>query len=166
LNRFFLKCQLPQIVSAIDAALDISWACAVVITRSLDLIGLECTSIGYLTRIASGSYRLLPYAIEFWIEHCSQYASGGRLDLDRLFQQHLARMHEKHNDCLHELGRATTQVATQDRNNANHVDERLQLFSNMPIYGLMADVLSLRQLVGQFDGDNSSGTLYLYAAPM
>jgi hypothetical protein len=128
---------------------------------------LDSSSIGYLGQIASGNYRLLPYAIEFWIEHCSQYATGGRLDLDQLFQQHLAQMYEKHKDCLHELGHATIQVATQDNNNnANYADERLQLFSNMPIYGLMADVLSLRHFASQLDGDNSSGTLDSYATPV
>jgi hypothetical protein len=161
LERFFLKFQTPQIIPAIDAALDISWACAVVITRSLDLLRLESSSIGYLAQIASGNYRLLPYAIEFWIEHCLQYASGGRLDLDRLFQHHLAQMHEKHKDCLHELGRATIQVATQDNDNADYVDERIQLFTKIPIYGLIADVLSLRQSASQLDGQNSSGMLRL-----
>jgi hypothetical protein len=103
-----------------------SSACVVVITRGLDLLRLESSSIDYLARIASGNYRLLPYAIEFWIEHCSQYASGGgSLGLDRPFQHHLARMHEKHKDCLHALGRITIQVGTQDKTNARHVDGQL-----------------------------------------
>jgi hypothetical protein len=138
----------------------VSSACAVVITRGLDRVRLESSSIDYLTRITSGNYRHLPYAIELWIEHCSQYASG-RGSLDRPFRYHLARMHEKHKDCLHELGPATIQVGTQGRNNASHVDERLELYSNMPIYGLVADVLSLRRLASQLDGDNSSGRFRL-----
>ncbi|EUC41875.1 hypothetical protein COCMIDRAFT_57997, partial [Bipolaris oryzae ATCC 44560] len=75
-KEYFLKAQTPQIVPAIKAALDISSACAIIITRSLNLLRFKSNSLEYLTQVASGNYRLLPYAIEFWIEHCSQYASG------------------------------------------------------------------------------------------
>ncbi|RMZ72474.1 hypothetical protein GMOD_00007468 [Pyrenophora seminiperda CCB06] len=161
-KEYLLKFQVPQIVPAIDAALDISSACAIVITRALDLVRLESTSIDHLTLIASGNYRLLPYAIEFWIEHCSQYASrGGSFGLDRPFQHHLSRMHKKHKDCLHVLGGATGQLRTQDKSHASHIVEKLEHFFNMPIHGLMADVLSLRQLVSEIDGDNSFGKFKL-----
>jgi hypothetical protein len=116
---------------------------------------MDSSSVDYRAQIVSGKHRLLPYAIEFWIEHCSQYASkAGSLRMDQLFQQHLARMHDKHQQCLHALGRAMTQAQATDKTNTN---VRLQLFSNMPICELMADVLSLRQLASQLDGENSSG---------
>ena len=65
-------------------------------------------------------------------------------------------MYEKHQDYLHTLGRATSQVKTQETAHASDVDGRLEPFFNMPIYGLMADVLHLRRLASQLDGDNSS----------
>ncbi|CAN9372932.1 unnamed protein product [Alternaria alternata] len=156
-KEYFLKSQTPQVVSKVDAVLDISSACAIVIMRGLDLVCLDSGSIDCLARIASGNYRLLPYAIEFWIEHCSQYyASGGSLGPDRPLQHHMARMYEKHQNYLHTLGRATRQVKTQENAHASDMDGRLEPFFNMPIYGLMADVLLLRGLASQLDGENSS----------
>lgn len=81
--------------------------------------------------------------------------------MDRTFQQHLARMHKKHEDCLDALGRATVQARTLDENDASHADERFKPFVNMPIYGLMTDVLSFRRLASQFDGDKSAGKFRL-----
>ncbi|RYN19214.1 hypothetical protein AA0119_g12858 [Alternaria tenuissima] len=157
-KEYFLKSQTPHIVPELDAVLDISSACVIIIMRGLDLVFLDSGSIDCLARIASGNYRLLPYAIEFWIEHCSQYyaSGGGSLGLDRPLQHHMARMYEKHQDYLHTLGRAISQVKTQETAHASDVDGRLEPFSNMPIYGLMADVLHLRRLASQLDGDNSS----------
>ena len=149
-----------------DAALYTSSACAIVITRGLDLVRLGSNSTDHLALIASGNYRLLPYAIEFWIEHCSQYASErGTLGLGQRLQHHLARMHEGHESCLHVHGRAVTQTNSPGETNHSQADERLRLFSNMPIHGLMAGVLDFRRLVGQLDGDNSSGRLELDRLP-
>jgi hypothetical protein len=143
---------------AIDPALDILSACAVVITRSLDLVYLDSGSVDYLVRIASGHHRLLPYALEFWIEHCLDYASsGGDLSPDGQFQYHLSRIHKKHVECLDALGRATVQVGTQGTAGASDVDDRLELFSSMPIHKLMADVQYLRLLASQSDGNDRSG---------
>jgi hypothetical protein len=126
--------------------------------RSFSLLRLESNSTNCLAQIASGNYRLLPYSIEFWIEHCSQYASKRRgLGLDQLFQHHLAQMHKSHEDCLRALGHTTLQVPTLGKSNDSNTDERLELFSSMPIYRLMVDVLNLRRLASQLDGDNSSG---------
>jgi hypothetical protein len=130
--------------------------------RGLELVRLGSNATAYLAVIASGNYRLLPYAIEFWIDHCSQYAlGGGCLGLDRPLQRHLARLYEKHKDILHGLGLATPQAASPERAMKDHANEQIKLYSNIPIYGLMADILSLRHLVSQLDGDNSSGKFRL-----
>jgi hypothetical protein len=134
--------------------------------RSLDLVHPDYSYMEYLGKIASGSYRLLPYALEFWIEHCSQYASGGgSLGPDRPLQHHMARLHMKHQDCLHIHGRAIDHVQMQENLCANHVDERIEPFSEMPICALMADVLNLRRLIAEFDSDNSSGMFRLISNP-
>lgn len=158
-DRFFLKSQTPQIVPAIDAMLDITCACAVIITRALDLTLLADDNYDNLAKIARGNYRLLPYAIEFWIEHCSQYAmSGGNLHLDAPIQNHIAALFEKHTHCSDGLGTATSmQALLQSPNNPGQVDDQLELFSNTPIHALVAQVLSLRRLVRQLDGDDISG---------
>ena len=124
--------------------------------RGLELVRLGSNSTDYLALIASGNCRLLPYATEFWIEHCLQYASGRDLRPGRPFQRQLDRLHGTHEAYLHALGLATTHNVSSDWANATHAEERLSLFLNIPIYGLMANVLGLRQLVSQFDGDNGS----------
>ena len=125
--------------------------------RGLELVRLGSNSTDYLALIASGNYRLLPYAIEFWIEHCLQHASGRDLRPGRPFQRQLDRLHGTHENYLHALGLAPTQNVSPDWANTTHAEERLNLFLNIPIYGLMADVMGLRQLASAFDGDNSSG---------
>ncbi|CAN9080448.1 unnamed protein product [Alternaria alternata] len=50
-KEYFLKSRNPQIIPANDAALDISSACAVVITRSLDLLCVNSGSVTDFARI-------------------------------------------------------------------------------------------------------------------
>lgn len=158
-----MKTRTSHVIPAIDVVLDISYACTTIITRSLDLVQLESKSDDCLVRIVSGNYRLLPYAIEFWIEHCSQYAtSGGSLVLDAPIQTHLNRMYKKHKDYLAALGQATMQARGQDANHISQLDERLKLFSHTAVHELMVDVLSLRLRASQLDGDNSSGKFRSY----
>ncbi|KAJ6285479.1 hypothetical protein J3E71DRAFT_373608 [Bipolaris maydis] len=156
-KEYFIKSQIPQVVPAINAALDISSACAIIITRSLDLLRFESNSLECLAQVASGHYRLLPYAIEFWIEHCLQYASGRvSLGMEQQFQDRLTQMHETHQNCRHALGRTVNQVETREQINDSNLDERVRLFSGMKIYQLIVDLLNLRLLASKLDGDSSS----------
>jgi len=125
--------------------------------RGLELVCLGSNSTDYLALIASGNYRLLPYAVEFWIEHCLQYASGRDLRPGHPLQSQLNRLHGTHETHLHTLGLATTQNVSPNWANTTHAEERLKPFLNTLIYGLMADVMGLRQLASELDGDNGSG---------
>ena len=130
----------------------------VVITRSLDLLCVDSGSVTNFARIVSGHHRLLPYALEFWIEHCLEYASEREnLGLDQAIQHHLDQLYEKHKSSLHAVGCNAVQTATQTETNVSYGDERLELFSGMPIYGLMADVLQLRRLDRKKNDDRSVG---------
>lgn len=130
----------------------------VVITRSLDLLCVDSGSVTNFARIVSGHHRLLPYSLEFWIEHCLEYASKRKnLCLDRVIEYHLDQLYEKHEGSLHAVGCNVVQTATQTETNVSYGDERLELFSDMPIYGLMADVLQLRRLASQENDDRSVG---------
>ncbi|CAN9170137.1 unnamed protein product [Alternaria alternata] len=92
-KEYFLKSHKPQIVPAIDATLDISSACVVVITRSLDLLCVDSGSVTNFARITE--------------------------------------------------------------TNVRNGDERLELFSGMPIFGLMADILQLRRSTSQKNDDRN-----------
>ena len=128
--------------------------------RGLDFVRSGSNAIDYLAQIAIGNYRLLPYAIAFWIQHCLRYASGGgTLGPDCPLRHHLTKMHRKHEDCLDTQMCATTRNETQNMADASHTSEPLQLYSNVPVYRLMGDVLSLRNLVNGENRDNSVGRL-------
>lgn len=158
-----MKSQTPQVVPAIDAVLDLASVCAIVLTRGLDLVHLDSKSNYYLARLVSCNYRLLPYAIEFWIEHCSQYTTSvGSPDLNGPIQGHLARLYEKHKTCLDTLGQTTVQARIQDENQASQLDERLKLFSHIAVHELIVDVSSLKWQASQLDGDSSSGKFRSY----
>jgi hypothetical protein len=130
----------------------------VVITRSLDLLRVDNGSVTNFARIMSGHHRLLPYALEFWIEHCLEYASERKnLGLDRALEHHLDQLYEEHTGSLLAVGCNAVQTITRTETNVNYGDERLELFSGMPIYGLMADVLQLRRLTSQNNDDSSVG---------
>jgi hypothetical protein len=111
-----------------------------------------------LAQIATGNYRLLPYAIEFWIEHCFLYANaGGFLNHENPLSHYLARLYDAHNQCQQRLGTSAIQVDKTVEAQHSHADDRLECFSQMPIQELMKDVLCLRQLASRFDGENSTG---------
>ena len=138
--------------------MDISSICAVILMRGLDFVRSGSNAIDYLAQIAIGNYRLLPYAIAFWIDHCSRYASGGgTLGPDCPLRHHLTKMHSKHEDCLDSQMCATAQNETQNVADTRQASEPLQLYSNVPVYRLMGDVLSLRNLVSLGIRDTSTG---------
>ncbi|KAF1951045.1 hypothetical protein CC80DRAFT_553709 [Byssothecium circinans] len=96
-HEFFLKSKAPQVVPPTQAQLDISSACAAALMRGLDLLHPEAAPSYNLVRIATGGYRLLPYALEFWIKHCLLYAStGGPLDPDHTLPGRLNHLRNKH----------------------------------------------------------------------
>lgn len=76
--------------------------------------------------------------------------------MEQQFQDLLTQMHETHQNCWHALGRTVNQVEARDKTNDSNPDERLQLFSGMEIYQLMADILHTRLLASKLDGDSSS----------
>jgi hypothetical protein len=115
-------------------------------------------SVTNFARIVSGHHRFLPYALEFWIEHCLEYALERKyLGLDQMIQHHLDQLYEKHKGSLHAVGCNAVQTAMRTETNVSYGDDRLEPFSGMPIYELMADVLHLRQLASQENDDRSAG---------
>jgi hypothetical protein len=55
------------------------------------------------------------------------------------------------------MGYNAVQTATRTETNVSYGDERLELFSGMPIFGLMADILQLRRLTSQKNDDRNVG---------
>lgn len=161
-HRFFLKSTAPQIITPMRAQEDMSFACTFTLMRGLDLLAAGVSELDNLVRVASGSYRLLPYASEFWVEHCLNFAStGGLLDLDQPISGHLAQLcnaHESHYvaDDISRSKNSSTD-AVEDR-----LDPRLKLFAHLPIHDLMKGFLHVRWLASQQNCDKGEGKNHPY----
>jgi hypothetical protein len=102
-----------------------------------------------LVRIATGSYRLLPYALEFWIEHWLQYASaGGVLDIGQFGSTSLSQLHDTHEQ-LSENSDPDDSSCGSVEAMEDHLDHRLKLFAHMPVHDLMRRVLHARKTSSQ-----------------
>lgn len=171
-RRFFLKSQAPQIVSPLQAQLDISSACAATLMRGLDLLRPEAAPSYNMVQIASGSCRLLPYALETWIEHCLLYAStGGSLTPDHLFSCRLTRLHSKHDQLLQGLDISEIEDYGSFEVSESKLDDRLKLLAHISIHSLMRGVLHARWSASEHFCENGEGkprfgllsSLFLYS---
>jgi hypothetical protein len=153
-----LKFEAPQVVTPLQAQLDISSACAATLIRGLDLLHPEAAPSYNLVRVVSGSYRLLPYALEFWIEHCLLYAStGGPLDLDHLFSRHLTQLRNKHDQLSRRLDTGEIENPSPLEASQSQPDDRLKLLAHIPIHALMRGVLNARWSASQLLCENGEG---------
>ncbi len=118
-----------------------------------------------LIRIAGGSYRLLSYALEFWIEHCLMYASTGELlDLNNSLLRRLALLNHTHD----QLSKSFDSDGAESNSLAEVPDTRLndllKLFAHVPIYTLMKGVLHARHLANRSDCETGEGKLWLISS--
>jgi hypothetical protein len=152
LDRFFLKFDGPRFVTPLQAELDLSSVCVVILVRGLGLLRPRTNSDSH-ARLANGSYRLLPYALKFWIEHCSMYASkGGTLSANCPLAKHLSRLHEAHRLLSRSLNKPLSLVteALQDAD--------LQNYARLPAHTLMVEVRRIQRLASENGYENGPGT--------
>ena len=111
--------------------------------------------------MGSGLYRLLPYALEFWIEHFLQYASNyGCVEEDQPLVRHLSALRSKHDHILQIVGKPESKFS-HDATPDDSLDGRLRLVSHLSIYGLIRELLSLRRTIRQMKFENGTGRLAL-----
>jgi hypothetical protein len=152
-----LKSTAPKIISPMQAQLDISSTCNSTLVRGLNLLSLSVSHPGNLLRIVSGSHRLLPYALEFWIEHCLHYASaGGPLNLGQSASTCLSQLHDTHEQFS---GKPDTVESSDGSAEVmeDYLDHRLKLFTHVPAHDLMRKVLHARWLASQQHCENGEG---------
>jgi hypothetical protein len=126
--------------------------------RGLDLLRPEAAPSYNLVQIASGTYRLLPYALESWIEHCLFYASsGGPLTLDHLLSCRLTRLRNKHDQLSQRLDISELENSGSFEVSESKLDDRLQLLAHIPIHNLMKGVLYVRWSASQHFCENGEG---------
>lgn len=138
----------PHTVSLHQASLDLSSICVLTLIRGLHLLRFSDNTPD-LARIAGGGYRLLPYALEFWIEHCSRYANLENSSWkDSPLVQHLNHLHDTHEQLSTDLNRAKD-AHSSDTNASARLDDRMKSFAHMPAHELMIEILRIRRLASQ-----------------
>lgn len=129
----------------------------VTLSNGLELIRPGITYTEVLVQTASCTHRLLFYALEYWIEHCFQYASSSpniHLNLVR----HLDCLYEKHSRLAQLLGLPSVAKESSEEGS----DKRLCFFLQTPARNLMRERLLNGQLTGKQpsrDGKGSSTLL-------
>ncbi|KAF2833694.1 hypothetical protein CC86DRAFT_13602 [Ophiobolus disseminans] len=149
-KEFFLKSTMPQIVPEVQAQLDLASVCVINLIRGLELLGAD-DSLADLVRIVRGGYRLLPYALDFWIEHCSLYATQeGFLGVVNPLARHLTRLHNTHENLAKKLKHLGNIRATAEPRN-NEFCTQLEPFAHMPVFQTMTGVLHVRRIIARRD---------------
>jgi hypothetical protein len=140
-----MRSRSARIIPRLQAELDLASVCVVTLVRGLGLLRPGTRSDNH-ARIASGSYRLLPYTLEFWIEHCFLYTSeGGALGLNCSLMRHLTRLSDAHRLLSTSLNCPGNDETPAD-DELGQQAEKLQPFSHLPAHGLMKEVLRTRRL--------------------
>jgi len=159
--RFLLKSKAAEVIPQGQAQLNISFSCSTILLRGLDLLHQGSTPSKHLIQIAGGTYRLLPYALEYWVEHCLQYAvSDGLLEPGHILSHRLTELWDKHNQLLHifDSGKFTHTESSKTFKEWP-LDDRLKSVAHLPINGLMTDVLQVRRLADEQICENGEGKL-------
>lgn len=159
-----MKSSALHIVPVIHAELDLSSVCAVTLMRGLDLLRSGNYPVD-LDRIARGNHRLLPYALEFWIEHCLLYTSnGGTLDEGCQLTHHLTRLHDTHGNLSKSLNWLKDELEPVEASDSQTKD-RLKPFAHIPAYAMMEEVFRIRRLAIQGGYENGKGMCTTYLSP-
>lgn len=159
-RRFFLKSKASQIIQRTEAHLDLSSACAITLARSLDLLSVASAFSDRFVQISSGSYRLLHYAAEFWVAHCSLYASTQTAtELGLAISSRLAELYDKHERLLKEPHVIDTHCDRFIEVDEDQVIDKLKPFAHMLVHDLMKRVLHVRWLATQHECENGKGIL-------
>ena len=156
-----MKSTAAEVIPQSQAQLNISFSCSTTLIRGLDLLHQDPAQPKHFVQIASGAYRLLPYALEYWIEHCLRYAaSGGPLHLEHPISRRLTELWGKHSQLLQTFeGGKPTYTNSSQAFNELPLDNRLKYMAHLPIYDLMSEVLRVRWLVGEQLCENGEGRL-------
>ncbi|OAL43118.1 hypothetical protein IQ07DRAFT_650395 [Pyrenochaeta sp. DS3sAY3a] len=154
-KEFFLAGRSPHIVPAIRAELDLASVCAVMLTHGLRLLRPGEDSAD-LVAIGSGAYRLLPYALSFWIHHCILFAAGGgQCAVDHPLPRHLTRLYYQHEQISGGFKDGESNASPTEPQGKQQ-DDQLKHFANLPIYALMKAVLHIKRLVSQHECEDDA----------
>lgn len=123
------------------------------VTFGFDLLDSNFTAEEHLVQVGSRLYRLLPYAIEHWIDHLFLYASsGGILDPDHSLPQHLSDLRCRHNQILGDENEPARSVETSSDEQQG---ENLQLLTHLSIHDLVRKVIQVRLRLSREGGCES-----------
>ena len=136
------------------AQFDLSSACIATLVNGLDLLAPRQGQAEILAQVATGSHRLLSYALEFWVEHCLLYVTlAGCCALQSL----LAQLHDKHLHLVHMLSHDTRNSLACALPVLDATDARAEALAGLPVHTIIRDVLQVRQWISQQNCENGTG---------
>ncbi|KAJ2988979.1 hypothetical protein NUW58_g3702 [Xylaria curta] len=120
----------------------IAFACVTVLKGGLCLLDPKLPKLSQLLQILSGSFALLLYAVDFWLDHVLACASIAKLPEMSLLAQALASLKLLHN----QLCSILKHNASSKDSLATPVstDSRLEALSHLSVYSICASILTLR----------------------
>ncbi|KAH7092298.1 hypothetical protein FB567DRAFT_235606 [Paraphoma chrysanthemicola] len=154
-SRFFLACAAPEIIPTPEAQLDIASASVGLLVKGLEFLMPNIEQSDVMAKVAGGSYRLLTYAIDFWIEHCLLYiTSVGDFTAQGLLLEWLARLQDKHDHIIRGLHHTAHVPDADALPSDTEVDRRLHLYAGRPAQTIMRHTLTTRQFVSRGKCEN------------
>jgi hypothetical protein len=140
----------------VEAQQDLSISCIQTIIKGLDLLRYNRIPSDRFPLIAGGTYRLLPYALDFWIHHCLVHADqSGGIKMENPLLDKLQQLCNKHDEQKPTIVNATSPDSRATT--SSKLDGRLVHFINHPIHGIMRSVLNARFEAGQSQCENGEG---------
>lgn len=131
--------------------------------KGLDLLQRNIGQTEISAQVVSGSYRLLPYAMEFWIEHCLLYSkSAGTSGVDRVILNLLSLLQRKHDSLAQALHHESRRHEVSANSSGTEVDEQTGPCAGWPAQMLMRDSLRTRTFVSRENCENGKGIVIVY----
>ncbi|RYP76705.1 hypothetical protein DL770_007179 [Monosporascus sp. CRB-9-2] len=118
----------------------IAFACLSVLKNGLSLLDPDMSAHQQLSQVMNGFHALLPYSIDFWVQHLLGSATRHRLEPDSHTALALASFDSLHKHCCQKLNRATDRLPLDQSN-----DTRLETISHLPSMSICACFLSFQQ---------------------
>ncbi|KAI3318736.1 hypothetical protein HD806DRAFT_510815 [Xylariaceae sp. AK1471] len=120
----------------------IAFACVTVVKDSICLLDPEHPQLSQLPRILSGSFALLPYAIDFWLDHVLTCANIARLPEESSLGQALNSLELFHGQMCSKLNRNASSKASLSTYVST--DSCLETLSHLPVYSLCVRIVKFR----------------------
>ncbi|GAW11336.1 hypothetical protein ANO14919_006800 [Xylariales sp. No.14919] len=157
-----IDCSIQRLDCAIGEE-TIAFACVAVLKDSLCLLDPEFPKPKRLRGILSGSFALLFYAIDFWLDHVLACASSAHLPEESSLGRALTSLEQLHDQLSSRLKpNGSEKASPREPVSTDTTDNRLETLSHLPVYPLCASVLKFRADCKDESASNGRGKFIVF----